>query len=111
LELVSARALLTWTMLQAYLPVNESFGFNAELRQATGGQAFPQMVFDHWQMCVSPSNRCLSASMLTRVFRIYSMQGSPLEKGSKIEALVTSIRTRKGLKPEIPSLDNYYDKL
>jgi elongation factor 2 len=52
----------------------------------------------------------LSASILIP-FSIYSMQGSPLEKGSKLEALVTSIRTRKGLKPEIPALDNYYDKL
>jgi elongation factor 2 len=36
---------------------------------------------------------------------------APLEKGSKIEELVTKIRIRKGLKPEIPSLDTYYDKL
>ena len=35
--------------VKAYLPVNESFGFTGELRQATAGQAFPQMVFDHWQ--------------------------------------------------------------
>lgn len=33
--------------VKAYLPVSESFGFNGELRQATGGQAFPQLVFDH----------------------------------------------------------------
>jgi elongation factor 2 len=44
--------------LKAYLPVNESFGFNAELRQATGGQAFPQMVFDHWQLCVILLSNC-----------------------------------------------------
>merc|ERR1719367_672236 len=36
-------------MVKAYLPVMESFGFTAELRAATGGQAFPQCVFDHWQ--------------------------------------------------------------
>ncbi|ODN74356.1 elongation factor 2, variant 1 [Cryptococcus amylolentus CBS 6039] len=30
--------------LKAYLPVSESFGFNADLRAATGGQAFPQAV-------------------------------------------------------------------
>jgi len=75
--------------VKAYLPVNESFGFTGELRQATGGQAFPQMVFDHWAL----------------------MQGSPLEKGSKLETLVNEIRKRKGLKEGIPSLDNYYDKL
>jgi elongation factor 2 len=75
--------------VKAYLPVNESFGFTGDLRQATQGQAFPQCVFDHWEV----------------------MQGSPLEKGSKLEALVTGIRQRKGLKPEIPPLDTYYDKL
>ncbi|KAF8899125.1 P-loop containing nucleoside triphosphate hydrolase protein [Infundibulicybe gibba] len=75
--------------VKAYLPVNESFGFNGELRSHTAGQAFPQNVFDHWE----------------------SMTGTPLEKGSKIEELVTKIRTRKGLKPEIPALDTYYDKL
>lgn len=28
--------------IKAYLPVNESFGFTTQLRQATGGQAFPR---------------------------------------------------------------------
>merc|ERR1712071_399153 len=31
-------------------PVNESFGFTADLRSNTSGQAFPQCVFDHWQI-------------------------------------------------------------
>merc|ERR1711988_1572655 len=34
--------------VKAYLPVSESFGFTSFLRQNTGGQAFPQCVFDHW---------------------------------------------------------------
>jgi len=34
--------------IKAYLPVSESFGFNGDLRGATGGTAFPQAVFDHW---------------------------------------------------------------
>jgi elongation factor 2 len=71
--------------VKAYLPVNESFGFTGELRAATGGQAFPQMVFDHWQ----------------------TMPGDILEAGGKAAALVTEIRTRKGLKPEVPGLDNF----
>lgn len=63
-------------VVKAYLPVNESFGkplpdmsnlvvftlllyfpfsssvsgFTADLRSSTGGQAFPQCVFDHWQV-------------------------------------------------------------
>ena len=36
--------------VKAYLPVMESFGFNGELRAATGGQAFPQSVMDHWEL-------------------------------------------------------------
>ncbi|KAH7914753.1 P-loop containing nucleoside triphosphate hydrolase protein [Hygrophoropsis aurantiaca] len=75
--------------VKAYLPVMESFGFNSDLRSQTAGQAFPQCVFDHWEI----------------------MNGSPLDKGSKIEELVKGIRTRKGLKPDIPPLDHYYDKL
>ena len=36
--------------VKAYLPVAESFGFNGELRSHTAGQAFPQSVFDHWEV-------------------------------------------------------------
>lgn len=36
---------------------------------------------------------------------------APLEKGSKLEDLVKGIRTRKGMKPDIPPLDTFYDKL
>lgn len=43
--------------VKAYLPVAESFGFTADLRSHTGGQAFPQCVFDHWQVGVFPSLR------------------------------------------------------
>jgi len=75
--------------VKAYLPVVESFGFTADLRSHTQGQAFPQSVFDHYEM----------------------MNGSPLDKGSKLEEVVKAIRIRKGLKPEIPTLDQYYDKL
>ena len=35
--------------LKAHMPVNESFGFTPALRKATGGKAFPQMIFSHWQ--------------------------------------------------------------
>ena len=75
--------------VKAYLPVNESFGFTADLRAHTAGQAFPQCVFDHWQL----------------------MPGDPLESGNKVYDIVKAVRVRKGLKEEVPSLDNYYDKL
>lgn len=37
-------------ILKAFLPVSESFGFTAFLREKTGGKAFPNCVFDHWEM-------------------------------------------------------------
>ena len=75
--------------MKAYLPVGESFGFTQALRAATSGRAFPQCVFDHWEQ----------------------MSGSPLEAGSKALEIVEAIRKRKGLKPGIPGLDNFVDKL
>ncbi|KAL4933343.1 putative fermentation associated protein (Csf1) [Aspergillus undulatus] len=76
--------------VKAYLPVNESFGFPGELRQATGGQAFPQSVFDHW--AVLPG-------------------GSPLDTTTKPGQVVTEMRKRKGIKEVVPGYENYYDKL
>jgi len=75
--------------LKAYLPVAESFGFTAELRKATSGQAFPQCVFDHWEL----------------------MSGKPLEDGDKVNKIVKTIRLRKGLKENVPGIDNFFDKL
>jgi len=76
-------------MVKAYLPVMESFGFTAELRAATSGQAFPQCVFDHWQR----------------------LPGDPLEPGTKPGDVVMDARKRKGLKEGVPGLENFLDKL
>lgn len=76
-------------IVKAYLPVMESFGFVAELRAATSGQAFPQCVFDHWQR----------------------LPGDCMEETSKPGIVVKETRARKGLKEGIPALDNYLDKL
>jgi elongation factor 2 len=76
-------------IVKAYLPVAESFGFTQHLRQSTSGRAFPQCVFDHWE----------------------TLNTSPLEDGSKAHQVCEAIRKRKGLKPGIPGLDNFLDKL
>jgi len=76
-------------ILKAYLPVAESFGFTQHLRAMTSGRAFPQCVFDHWEM----------------------LTPDPFEAGSKSAALVDAIRKRKGLKVGIPELENFIDKL
>jgi len=75
--------------VRCYLPVMESFGFTGHLRAQTGGQAFPQCVFDHWQV----------------------LTGSPFESGSKGYTTVRDVRKRKGLKEDIPTLDRFLDKL
>lgn len=64
-------------------------GFTADLRSNTGGQAFPQCVFDHWQI----------------------LSGDPFEANTKPGLVVTETRKRKGLKEGIPPLDNFFDKL
>ena len=75
--------------VKAYLPVNESFGFTADLRSNTGGQAFPQCVFDHWQV----------------------MPGDPLDGASKPWQICQDTKKRKGLKEALPDLGNFLDKM
>merc|ERR1719450_461900 len=75
--------------VKAHLPVAESFGFVAALRQQTSGQAFPQCVFDHWD----------------------DLPGNPLEAGSKMQEMILKIRERKHLKVAMPVLTEYLDKL
>jgi len=75
--------------VKAYLPVNESFGFTSDLRAATSGQAFPQCVFDHWQL----------------------LNQDPMDDSTRASEIVLGIRRRKGLNEGIPSLDRYLDKL
>lgn len=58
------------------------------LRGNTQGKAFPQNVFDHWEL----------------------IKGMPLTD-QKAQELVLGIRKRKGLKVEIPKLEDYRDKL
>jgi len=76
-------------IVKAYLPVNESFGFDSDLRAATSGQAFPQCVFDHWQ----------------------TMESDPLEENTQANKIVLHTRKRKGLSEGVPPLDRFLDKL
>lgn len=76
-------------IVRAYLPVAESFGFTQHLRAMTSGRAFPQCVFDHWEI----------------------LANDPFEPTTKSGVLVAAIRKRKGLKAGIPELENFIDKL
>jgi elongation factor 2 len=74
--------------LLAYLPVMESFGFTADLRSNTGGKAFPQCSFDHWEP-----------------------MGGSVYGGGKVADTILAVRARKGLKDGIPEISQYLDKL
>ena len=74
--------------VKAYLPVSESFGFTAHLRSLTSGQAFPQSTFSHWEI----------------------INQDPFDVKSKAYEITMNIRKRKGLKQELPILNDYIDK-
>jgi len=73
---------------KAYLPVSESFGFSKDLMAFTSGKAFPQCIFDHWDL----------------------VKEDPLELNSKGYQIMMAIRKRKGLKLSLPKLEEYLDK-
>lgn len=73
---------------KAYLPVAESFGFTADLRSKTSGQAFPQCMFDHWEL----------------------INDDPFDGRSISFNIMMAIRKRKGLKQEIPKFEDLIDK-
>ena len=84
-------------VLKAYLPVMASFGFTSDLRAATGGTAFPQMSFDHWD----------------------EVSGDVYDEGSKVrQNYVNLTRKRKdhcldkeGELKELPIVSDFTDKL
>lgn len=75
--------------IKAYMPVNESFGFGPALREATSGQAFPQCIFDHWQVLV----------------------GDPFDPKTKCGSVVAGVRSKRGMKAEMPTIAEYCDRL
>lgn len=70
------------------MPVAESFGLSSVLRGNTQGRAFPQCIFDHWEQ----------------------ISGMPYED-PKANEIVMGIRKRKGLKIDLPTLEDFIDKL
>lgn len=98
--------------VKAYLPVNESFGFTGELRQATGGQAFPQVRYRprlFFPACTTSGRSELTLDVATFVMNLQmvfdhwqTMTGVTTEAG-KVHDLAVDIRKRKGVR--IPSLE------
>lgn len=68
------------SILRAFLPVAQSFGFTQHLREKTNGKAFPNCSFDHWE----------------------TMSGNPLDEKDKMNQIILDVRKRKGLKVATP---------
>jgi len=77
------------TKIEGFLPVLESFGFVELLRKNTGGKAFAQMKFSHWQ----------------------HVSGNPMTIGTSAYQIMMDVRKRKGLKQQIPNFNDYYVKI
>lgn len=75
-------------MLELYMPVASSFGFEQEMEKITNGRALVFMEFSHWQVLAE----------------------SPYEEGTA-KNIVTSIRKDLGLKPDVPIGSDYCDKI
>ena len=110
--------------VKAYLPVMESFGFNGELRAATSGQAFPQSVFDHWDLM--NGCKCFKCcARYTETHRLKQLLSRKAASSTSLSGVFASARvSRYALfflmafrdligfwQEEIPPLDYYYDKL
>merc|ERR1712087_469573 len=78
--------------IEATLPVAESFGFSTALRAATGGQAFPQCSFSHYE----------------------TLDNDPFNEGGQVSNIIKAVRERKGVRA-LESLDSeigrFHDKL
>ncbi len=70
------------TMIKGFVPVAETFGLSAEMRSATSGHAFWQTTFDHWEK--APEN--IAAEV------------------------ISTIRDRRGLSPEVPTVSRFIDE-
>lgn len=79
-------------IIEATLPVAESFGFSTLLRQNTGGQAFPQCQFSHYE----------------------NLDNDPFQEGGMIQKIIAGVRVRKGVRP-LETLESeigrFHDKL
>ena len=70
------------TAITGFIPVAETFGFSKELRSATSGKAFWQSFFDHWEK--------MPPKLSTQV--------------------ISEMRERKGLTPEIPKPEKFMEQ-
>ena len=85
-------------IVQAYLPIIDSFGFETDLRTHTMGQAFCSCVFDHWE--IVPGDP-LDKRIPVRPLEPASAQGLARD-------FMVKTRRRKGLAEDV-SINKFFD--
>ncbi|XP_069029009.1 elongation factor-like GTPase 1 isoform X1 [Embiotoca jacksoni] len=78
-------------IIQAVLPVAESFGFADEIRKRTSGLASPQLVFSHWEVIGSDPN------WVPTTEEEYLHFGEKADSANQALKYMNAVRRRKGL--------------
>lgn len=86
-------------IVQAFLPVIESFGFETDLRYHTQGQAFCLSVFDHW--AIVPGDPCDSSIVLR------PLEPAPVQHLAR--EFMVKTRRRKGMSEDV-SITKFFDE-
>eukprot|EP00178_Gracilaria_changii_P001671 TRINITY_DN1238_c0_g1_i14.p1 TRINITY_DN1238_c0_g1~~TRINITY_DN1238_c0_g1_i14.p1 ORF type:complete len:947 (-),score=135.67 TRINITY_DN1238_c0_g1_i14:23534-26374(-) len=89
--------------IEAYMPVQDSFGFADVLRKQTSGFAVPQMVFSHWE-CIELDPFWYPQT--EEELEDLGVSDTTAENNNIARKLVNSIRRRKGLKVEEKIVDD-----
>lgn len=89
--------------IEAYLPVQDSFGFADLLRKQTSGFAVPQMVFSHWELIEQDP---FWFPQTTEELEDLGAADMTAENNNLARKLVNSVRRRKGLKVEEKIVEN-----
>jgi len=89
----------TFSVMKAYIPVIESFGFETDLRTFTQGQAMVYSVLDHYALV--PGNPLDSSIVL------HPLEPSPV--GHLAREFLVKTRRRKGLSDDV-SVFKYFDE-
>lgn len=76
------------SLMKAYLPVRESFGFDAVIKENTSGKAFMQNSFSHYEI----------------------IDQDPYDPTTLANKIVMEVRNRKKI-GEIPTIEHYVDRL
>ncbi|KAI0561617.1 Elongation factor Tu GTP-binding domain containing protein [Gracilaria domingensis] len=83
--------------IEAYMPVQDSFGFADVLRKQTSGFAVPQMIFSHWE-CIDLDPFWYPQT--EEELEDLGVSDTTAENNNIARRLVNAIRRRKGLKVE-----------